>query len=264
MLLSTIGDEIGYGIDEQINIVKECNIKYMEIRKINNKYLWEYSLAEISEFKSQFKKEKIEIICLDTPIGKKHNANNLLSNINLLKKYIKISEILENKYLRIFSDIGEVNSLESIKKTLTQFLAYLEGTDLELLIENEKDTFADTISIAYQIANSERKVGLLFDVENENHKGLNVIEQYKKYKSHIKYIHLRDYNNEKKEFVLIGKGSLKINELINMLKKDNYNGIISLETMLPKYNKNVSKEELFFKSYNEYKNMLKEDVYDIL
>ena len=43
MIITTIGDEIGTTLEEQIEALKEVDMKYIEIRKINDTYIWEYS-----------------------------------------------------------------------------------------------------------------------------------------------------------------------------------------------------------------------------
>ena len=71
----------------------------------------------------------------------------------------------------------------------------------------------------------------------------------------IKYIHIRDYNKKTQEYVYFGEGTIPITELLKSLNKDKYDGVISLETMLPKYNKNESKKDIFVKSYKSLMNI---------
>ena len=75
------------------------------------------------------------------------------------------------------------------------------------------------------------------------------------YKNNIKYIHIRDYNKKTQEYVYFGEGTIPITELLKSLNKDKYDGVISLETMLPKYNKNESKKDIFVKSYKSLMNI---------
>ena len=51
MIITTIGDEIGTTLEEQIEALKEVDIKYIEIIKINDTYIWEYSEEEIKKIK---------------------------------------------------------------------------------------------------------------------------------------------------------------------------------------------------------------------
>lgn len=73
MIITTIGDEIGTTLEDQIEALKEVNMKYIEIRKINDIYIWEYSEEQIKKIKKEFEKNEIKVITIDTPIGKKKN-----------------------------------------------------------------------------------------------------------------------------------------------------------------------------------------------
>ena len=55
--------------------------------------------------------------------------------------------------------------------------------------------------------------------------------------------------------VYFGEGTIPITKLLKSLNKDKYDGVISLETMLPKYNKNESKKDIFVKSYKSLMNI---------
>ena len=40
MIITTIGDEIGNTLNEQIDVLKKIETNYIELRKVNDKYLW--------------------------------------------------------------------------------------------------------------------------------------------------------------------------------------------------------------------------------
>ena len=41
--LAVVGDEIGTSLEEQIESLHKANISYIELRKVSDKYLWEFS-----------------------------------------------------------------------------------------------------------------------------------------------------------------------------------------------------------------------------
>ena len=51
MRLAVVADEIGTSIGEQIDSLKKANISNIELRKIDDKYLWEFSKEELINFK---------------------------------------------------------------------------------------------------------------------------------------------------------------------------------------------------------------------
>ena len=258
MIATTIGDELGENLTEQIRTLKKFKINYIEIRKINNNYLWQFTEDEVKKIKKVLDENNIVVLNLDTPIGKKDNAFNYEKNINLLKKYINLAQILNVKYLRIFSDIGKKRKKDSIIETLKDFSELALEKDIEILMENEKDTFAESVDTCRVLTRNLRNVNILFDIENSSYKNFDIIKEYNNNKKKIKYIHLRDYDNEKKIYTYIGDGSLPILELFKKLKENHYNGVISLETMLPKYIKNISKEKIFNESYSKFIKLYKE------
>ena len=258
MITTTIGDELGESLTEQIRILKKLEINYIEIRKINNNYLWQFTENEVKKIKKILDENNIIILTLDTPIGKKDNAFNYEKNINLLKKYINLAQILNVKYLRIFSDIGEKRQKDSIREALKDFSELAFEKNIELLMENEKNTFAESVDVCKMLMQNLRNVNILFDIENSSYKNFDIIKEYNNNREKIKYIHLRDYDNKKKIYTYIGEGTLPLFKLFKELKENNYDGIISFETMFPKYNKNISKETIFNESYLRFIKMYKE------
>ena len=71
MRLAVVADEIGTSIEEQIDSLKKANISNIELRKIDDKYLWEFSKEELINFKKTLDRENIKVITLDSPVGKK-------------------------------------------------------------------------------------------------------------------------------------------------------------------------------------------------
>ena len=116
MKLAVVGDEIGTSLQEQIESLKQANISKIEIRKIDDKYLWEFSNKEILEFKRILDKEEIEVLTLDSPVGKKLIPYERKKE--LFERYLEISKILNNKFIRIFSNIGQELTEGDIKENL--------------------------------------------------------------------------------------------------------------------------------------------------
>ena len=244
MIITTIGDEIGTTLKDQIEALKEVNMKYIEIRKINDIYIWEYSEEQIKKIKQELEKNEIKTF-----------KDSKIVREKLLDKYIKIANIFEAKYLRIFSDVGRILNSKSIKEVIKEMSNITIKNKLNLLIENEKDTYAEDISTCNELIDNEKDVYILYDIENVYSRGYDVLNEYEKNKNNIKYIHIRDYNKKTQEYVYFGEGNIPITELLKSLIKDKYDGVISLETMLPKYNKNESKKDIFVKSYKNLMNI---------
>ena len=55
MIITTIGDEIGETLEEQIETLKKVSINHIELRKINNIYLWKYSYEELINIREKLR-----------------------------------------------------------------------------------------------------------------------------------------------------------------------------------------------------------------
>ena len=252
MIITTIGDEIGETLEEQIETLKKVSINHIELRKINNIYLWKYSYEELINIREKLRENDINVIAIDTPIGKKENSFNSEQNDRLLNKYIEIANIFETKYLRIFSDIGFSKGINNLRKSMKNVINKIRKNKLYLLLENEKNTYAESVSLCNEIINDEENAYILYDVENEYSKFNDILNEYRKNQKKIIYLHMRDYNINNGKFVYFGQGTIPIKALLKELKNNKYDGIISLETMLPKYNKKEKKDEIFLKAYQSF------------
>ena len=254
MKLAVVSDEIGTSMLEQIESLKEANIKRIEIRKIDDKYLWEFTNEEIKEFKTLLDNEKIEVITLDSPVGKKPIPYERKKE--LFERYLEISKILNNRYIRIFSNLGIEIQEEDIKNNLKEYCSKAKDNGIQLIMENERATFAKSPVQCYELIKNENNIDILFDLENAFFEGYEIFDAYEKSKNRINYIHLRDFNVKTNEYAHLGMGDLEIEKFMKKLVADNYNGIISVETHLPMNGWNKSKRELFIESFKNLKEII--------
>ena len=157
MRLAVVADEIGTSLEEQIESLKLANINYIEMRKVNDKYLWEYSKEELYEFKKMLDKKNIKVITLDSPVGKKPIPYE--RKMELFEIYLKISKIFKNEYIRIFSNLAREIDEEQIKENLKILCEKAKKENLKLLMENERATLAESpVDCARLIEKEDKKI----------------------------------------------------------------------------------------------------------
>ncbi len=228
-MVSVITDEVSSDIDSLIKILEETKLEYVELRKINDKYLFEIDTGELRLINKKLNNYKVSLI--DSPIGK-HKYSYDKEN-KLFIKYINICKIFKCKYLRIFTDVSDIEKYNNIAKE----------NNITLLIENEKGTKGESYIYLKELMNKKySNIKLLYDAENYYSLNLDYIEALRLLKDDIVYIHLRDIKGGK--FVYLYDGEINIDKILNMINKDT---IISLETHLPMCS-NLKKEDLFKES----------------
>lgn len=255
MRLAVVGDEIGTSIEEQIESLKKAGITNIELRKIDNKYLWEFSRNELEEFKKILDREKIKVITLDSPVGKKPIPYE--RKMELFDIYLDICEIFESEYIRIFSNLGRNIDETEIKENLKMLCKKANNRNIKLLMENERATYAESPVDCLRLINEENNINIIFDLSNAFLEGYDVFEAYEKSKERITYVHLRDFDIKTNKYAHLGQGDIQIEKFMKTLKEDKFNGIISIETHLPMNESGETKQELFLKSINMFYSMSK-------
>lgn len=230
MKITAINDEIADTFENQINVLIDNKIDFIELRKINGKYLFELETEEIKKNVSILKENKIKVSMLDTPIGK--NKFSKEEELLILKKYLVLTKEFNCYSLRMFSDLSD---------NIIKFLEEQKQTDYKIYIENEKNTLFTNLDwfVKNKILSH---YNILLDVENYNYEKGDFIKDYIKHFKRIDYIHIRDYDKKGKKYTFLGKGDLNIKQFIIELKKLNFEGFISIESHLPmeyKYDKQL-------------------------
>lgn len=254
MKLAVVGDEIGTSIEEQIESLKKVNISNIELRKVSDKYLWEFSKEELKEFKRILDKEKIKVITLDSPVGKKPIPYE--RKMELFDIYLDICEIFESEYIRIFSNLGRNIVEKEIKENLKKSCEKAKERNIKLLMENERKTYAESPVDCLRLIKEEKNIDIIFDLSNAFLEGYDVFDAYEKSKERINYIHLRDFDTKTNKYAHLGQGDIEIEKFMEVLKKDDFDGIISIETHLPMNESGETKQELFLKSIGMFYRIL--------
>ena len=255
MELAVVGDEIGTSIEEQIESLKKANISNIELRKVSDKYLWEFSKEELKELKKILDKEKIKVITLDSPVGKKPIPYE--RKMELFDIYLDICEIFESEYIRVFSNLGRNIVEKEIKENLKKLCEKAKERNIKLLMENERKTYAESPIDCLKLIKEEKNINIIFDLSNAFLEGYDVFDAYEKAKERINYIHLRDFDTKAYKYAHLGQGDIKIEKFMEVLKKDSFDGIISIETHLPMNESGETKQELFLKSIGMFYRILK-------
>lgn len=236
MKLSAINDEISDDFEEQLRILKSNFVSHIELRKIRNKYLWEFSKEELYEFKKMIDKFSLTISLIDSPIGK--------HDVPTITGYFEIAKLFKCKYIRIFYN-NDLNYLNEIAKKY----------DVILLIENEKNIIPENISEINNIIKKYSNIKLLFDIENSYSLGYDIMDSLIHNIDNIEYLHLRNIKNGK--YVKLQEGNIEYTSILNYLKQVNFSGFISAEFHFPLNKDKENKSNMFVKQINDLNNLIK-------
>ena len=184
-------------------------------------------------------KYNIKASSIGSPIGKVKLEDDFSEHFELFKRVVKIANMLDTKYIRIFSfyhnsgnDWTDSERTEVISR-LKRMISYAKENDVVLLHENEKDIYGDTINRCEDLMKELYcdNFKAVFDPSNFVQCNLDTLEAFDTLYPYIEYMHIKDANKNH-DVVPAGDGNGNIKEILKRLKERGYNGFLSLEPHL--------------------------------
>ncbi|WP_151994047.1 sugar phosphate isomerase/epimerase family protein [Buttiauxella massiliensis] len=238
--LSAFADEISPWLETQMDVLDKFNIRYIEMRGVNDRPLVEHSLDEVRLIKQRLDERGFAISSVGSPIGKIGMDEDFDTHLALFRHTLEIAQILEVPYIRMFSfwmpkDADPQHHWPEVLRRWQQLVAAADGYHVTLLHENEKDIFGDTAGRCLQLleALDTPKVKAVFDPANFVQCGVtpfpNAFEALQK---HIAYIHIKDALFTTGDVMPAGQGDGRIGDMLEELAASGYHGFLSLEPHL--------------------------------
>jgi sugar phosphate isomerase/epimerase len=239
-ILSGFGDEIDQNLSVQIKVLKDLKIKHIEMRGVNGKNLCDCSLEEAIEIKRVLDADGFSLSAIGSPIGKIKITDEFQPHLENFKHVLKIAEIMQVKYIRIFSFFMPDNCDYSIYRDevisrMQQLISIASDKNIILLHENEKDIYGDTAQRCLDLLKTLNSPSFRATFDPANFVQCNVEvfpSAYELLKPYIEYIHIKDATYEDGKVTPAGQGDGKVSKVIEALIKDNFSGYLSLEPHL--------------------------------
>ena len=254
MNLSFITDEATQDPFEILSIAEKNNLDFVEIRTILGKHIAELSSSKLRDIDTMLRDAGLTLCCLDTPVFKCGLEECDEQQIEFLKKCADVAEFLGSPLLRIFTFWRQPVSpaIESrIYDWVTRALAVVEGRPLKVGIENGRRTMhctGEEVASLIRCLDSD-DVCAVWDPANSifGETDLHPLEEgYRAVSPFIGLMHLKQPHIQKNgEFVYgpMPDGEIDIAKMFSLLKGQNYQGAISLETHW-RHDREFSREEL--------------------
>jgi sugar phosphate isomerase/epimerase len=239
-LISAFADEISPHLEEQITVLQENEIGYVEFRNLEERAIIDYSLPEIKIVANRLLDAGIQVSALGSPIGKISITDPFAPHLERFKNSIETAHVLGTNSIRMFSfyiPYGE--RPETYRdEVLTRWFAFVaesEGSGLTLLHENEKGIYGDTADRCLDLltAIASPRVLATFDPANFIQCGEEPYPRAFQLLSHkIAYIHIKDALRATGEVVPAGKGDGRLLDILKALDARKFEGFLSIEPHL--------------------------------
>lgn len=241
MKTAVITDEISQDLEQVAQIASRFGLDAIELRSVWNKPVHELSDKEIQRIKDICDKYKLKVCAISSPFFKCNlNDDEIAMHISMLSRTIEVAQKLRCRIIRGFSfwQKGDFEAmLPKIVETFRVPAKMVEEAGMEIALELDPSVYAcngqRVARLVKEINHPHIKV--LWDAGNDVYSPIPerpFPEGYHYVQPYINHVHLKDAikHGDAVESVKIGTGEVGWNEQLEALKKDKYEGYISLET----------------------------------
>lgn len=222
-VFSAFADEAGKPLEEQIKALKENGIGYIEPRNISGKGILDFTEEELFSIKAELDKNGIKVNSVGSPIGKYDIDKDFEPHLEATRKAIRAAEILDTKFIRMFSFFVTQDKLtenrDEVIKRLTVMADEAEKHGITLCHENESRIYGQMPREVKDILESVPKLGGIFDPANYRMNDADVIEGINATLTNFKYMHIKDAIYSTQTILPAGEGEGKIGEIIDIINE---------------------------------------------
>lgn len=236
--LTGFADEAAVSLPDQIAILKENNMRYVELRQIDGMNIGSLTAKKAKEIAVQLEDHGIGVSCLGSPLGKTKLDQPFEPVLEMHKRLCENAHLLKTPRIRIFSFyLPEGKSASECRSEvidrLGQMLDIAEQEDITLLHENERDIYGDTKERCLDLhrAFGTRLRGIL-DPANYLLVGTDPLEAMRQLNPWIDYLHIKDVRLRDRRIVPAGAGDGKIPDILKIMAQKPGLHFLSIEPHL--------------------------------
>lgn len=242
--LSAFGDEIADDLDQQLAVLRDLEVNFLELRGAWGKNVLDLNEDEVAQVARRCNAHGLAVSAIGSPIGKSPITDPIEKELDNLRRAVQIGEKLGTRRVRIFSFYPPDTSsngqydryVDESARRLARLAALAEAEDFTLFLENEKAIVGDTPQRCHALLTKVASEHLRFawdpanfvqvDVARPTDEGWSLLGPY------VGYVHVKDAVLADKSVRPAGDGDGQVGELLEKLKGQGYQGFLALEPHL--------------------------------
>jgi sugar phosphate isomerase/epimerase len=241
--LSAFADEISPDPQEQVDVLRKCGVRFIELRSINEKNVLDLTDMEVAEFKSLLDKNGFVLSAIGSPIGKVRIDEPFEPHLKRFKRAIELCKVFGTRNIRVFSyylpedDVWD-NWRRDVLDRMWEKLKLAETAGVRLIHENEHGIYGDDPERVKDLLETVLEqldspcFGAVYDAANYVFCGYDPWKGWQLTKPWTVHFHIKDWVHGEKRGCLAGEGQGRILEVMADAVKSNYDGFATLEPHL--------------------------------
>lgn len=239
--LSAFGDEINDDVDEQLRVLHELDIGYLELRSAWGTNVLELTDEEVGRLIERCEAHSIRVSCIGSPIGKSSIDGPIEKVVDDLGRIIDIAKMVGTDLVRVFSFYPESDGLQSerVKESIARLRLMAEVAverNVTLLLENEGGLVGDTPERCRALVEGVDSPHLryVWDTGNYPQAGVehSVDRGWPLLAGYTECVQVKDTRISDGTITVAGEGDGQVRELLHKLRDAGYVGFLALEPHL--------------------------------
>ena len=241
--LSAFADEIDPDPQKQIDVLKSCDVRYIEFRSILKTNVLALNDLQVREFKSLLDKNGFKLSAIGSPIGKTVIDQPFEIELKRLQRAIELCQLFGTRNIRVFSyyltEGGEWDDWRrDVMDRMWEKLRVAERAGVRLIHENEHRIYGDSPArvkdlmqtISEQLSSA--CFGAAFDPANFVFCGFDPWDGWQASKDWLVHLHIKDWKKGEQHGRLAGEGDGQIERIMADAVACSYDGFATLEPHL--------------------------------
>ena len=239
--LSVFGDEIDADVDEQLRILNELGIGYLELRSAWGTNVLELSDDEVGRLLDRCEAHSIRLSCIGSPVGKSQISRPIGEVVSDLERIIDIAKMLRTDRIRVFSFYPDADGQQAgcVDESISRLRA-MAGVAGErgvvLWLENEGGLVGDIPERCRAIVEGVGSPNLryVWDTGNYPQAGFerSVDRGWPLLAEYTDCVQVKDTRISDGTITVAGEGDGQVRELLSNLREAGYVGFLALEPHL--------------------------------
>lgn len=238
--LSGFADEISPDLDEQLAVVTDLGLKYIEFRTAWDLNVLQLDDQQLRRAKNALDAAGVKVSSIGSPIGKIKITDDNGPHLEHMQRALDVARFFEAPFIRIFSYFIDENDnpddhRDEVITRMRDLVAVAEGSGITLIHENEKEIYGDIPRRCLDIVQSVDNPTLRLTWDNANFVQCGVkpyTEGYELLSPYVDYLQVKDARFADSVVVPAGEGEGEFRESMRAFAADGFEGFASLEPHL--------------------------------
>jgi 3-dehydroshikimate dehydratase len=236
--LSAFADEISPDPQEQIDVLKQCGVRHIELRSILKTNVLDLTDLQVTELKSLLDRHGFRLSAIGSPIGKVKIDQPFAPHLQRFERTLELCKVFGTPNVRIFSYYkleGDdwTHWRDEVMARMMEKTRRAEKAGVRLLHENEHNIYGDDPRRVVDLLQTINSLHLraVYDAANYVFCGYDPWQGWQMTKAWMAHFHIKDWIAGEAHGCLAGEGQGRIPEVIAEVAQT-YDGFATLEPHL--------------------------------